>query len=84
MDHILGQIFGYLDYYCLRQAELVSLAWQEAILYGKIWMKLLKRNVRICCIERVVNFQSCSKNNPFHDKIIRLHLNLSGRKCMQS
>ena len=47
MDHILEQIFSYLDYYSLRRAELVSLAWQEAILDAKVWMKLLKRNVSI-------------------------------------
>ena len=47
MDHILEQIFSYLDYYSLRRAELVSLAWQEAILDAKVWMKLLNRNVSI-------------------------------------
>ncbi len=45
LEHILEQIFGYLDYYCLRRVELVSVVWQEALLEGKIWKTLRRRNV---------------------------------------
>ncbi|XP_046630726.1 F-box/WD repeat-containing protein 11-like [Daphnia pulicaria] len=45
LEHILDQIFGYLDYYCLRRAELVSVVWQEALLEGKIWKTLLGKNM---------------------------------------
>jgi hypothetical protein len=45
LDHILDNIFGYLDYYSLRRAELVSVVWQQAMIEGKIWKNLFSKNV---------------------------------------
>lgn len=45
MAHITEQILSYLDYPCLRRAESVCVLWREIIHDGKLWKKLLARNV---------------------------------------
>ncbi len=60
----MDQIFGYLDYYCLRRAELVSVVWQEALLEGKIWKTLLGRNVSRLMAVIIMLYQTiCYRHN---------------------
>ena len=44
-DHILENILGYLDYACLKQAELVSPVWLEAVSERKCWKEIFLQNV---------------------------------------
>ena len=44
-DHILEKILGYLDYACLKQTELVSPVWLEAISERKFWKDIFLHNV---------------------------------------
>ena len=46
-DHILENILGQLDYACLKQAELVSPIWSEAVSERKVWKQIFLQNVSL-------------------------------------
>ena len=45
LGEIAVEILQYLDVNDLNAAERVSTVWREAVLSGKLWEKLFKRNV---------------------------------------
>ena len=45
--HILENIFVQLDYACLKQAELVSPIWSEAVSESKVWKQIFLQNVNL-------------------------------------
>ena len=54
MDSVVEQIFGYLDFESLLNAERVSPEWRAILEKEKIWKSLLKRNVQFdSCWRRI-------------------------------
>ena len=67
-DHILDDIFGQLDYACLKQAELVSPIWSEAVSKRKVWKQIFVQNVSfypklfmtiVIVFSPVINYMLC-------------------------
>ena len=46
-DHIIEQIFGYLDYQSLINSGSISEEWREHFLNRRLWKQLFRRNVKL-------------------------------------
>ena len=48
LNEIAEKILGYLDYDDLKNAELVSTVWRQAVNEGNLWKRLLQKRVHKC------------------------------------